>query len=121
MATPPTPIIRRGEIWLVNFDPAAGAEIQKLRPALVVSVDSIGRLPLRMVVPITEWKTGYSAYPWFVHLPATAGNGLMKDSGADAFQTKSVSTGRFTRRLGTVTDVQIDAVASAVALCVGAF
>ena len=52
MSTAPTP--SRGEVWLVDFDPAVGAEIQKVRPALVISVDSVGRLPLRMIVPVTE-------------------------------------------------------------------
>jgi mRNA interferase MazF len=61
MVTVPAP--SRGEIWLVNFDPAVGGEIRKLRPALVVSLDSIGRLPLRMVVPITDWKSSYINYP----------------------------------------------------------
>ena len=55
MGTVPAP--KRGKIWLVDFDPAVGAEIGKLRPALVISVDAIGRLPLRMIVPITDWKT----------------------------------------------------------------
>jgi mRNA interferase MazF len=118
MATAPTPA--RGEIWLINFDPSVGAEIRKLRPALVVSVDAIGRLPLRMVVPITDWKAQYISFPWFVSIPADAHTGLSKDSGADAFQTKSVSLNRFDRRLGTLTAEQLDAVASAIALCVGA-
>jgi mRNA interferase MazF len=110
----------RGEVWLVDFDPATGAEIQKVRPALVVSVNSIGRLPLRMVVPLTDWKPQYANYPWFVPIPADTSNGLSKDSGADAFQTKSVSLTRFVQQLGAVTAAQIDDVASAVALCVGA-
>ncbi len=118
MATDPTPL--RGEIWLINFDPSLGAEIQKLRPALVVSLDAIGRLPLRIVVPITDWKPQYESYPWFVALPADDNNGLSKDSGADAFQTKSVSVHRFSRRLGRATPEQLDAVATAIALCVGA-
>ena len=50
------PIPKRGEVWLVDFDPAIGAEIQKVRPAVIINVDSIGRLPLRMVVPVTDWK-----------------------------------------------------------------
>ncbi|HUG92145.1 MAG TPA: type II toxin-antitoxin system PemK/MazF family toxin [Planctomycetaceae bacterium] len=112
MATAPTP--RRGEIWLVDFDPAVGAEIRKLRPAVV------RRLPLRMVVPITDWKPRYSSYPWFVALPASPANGLLKDSGADAFQMKSVSQTRFVRLLGQVTTPELDAIASAVAMCVGA-
>jgi mRNA interferase MazF len=105
---------------MVDFDPAVGAEIQKVRPALVISVDAIGRLPLRMVVPLTDWKPQYAHFPWFVLIPAEADNGLSKDSGADAFQTKSVSLTRFVRPLGVVTAAQLDAVASAVALCVGA-
>mgnify|MGYP001618151088 CR=1 FL=1 len=117
MARVPAP--KRGEIWLVDFDPAVGAEIQKIRPALVISLDSVGRLPLRMVVPITDWKPAYSNYPWFVAIPATSLNGLMKDSGADTFQTKSLSDGRFVRPLGVVTMEQLNEVASAIAMCVG--
>jgi mRNA interferase MazF len=118
MSTAPTP--SRGEVWLVDFDPAVGAEIQKVRPALIVRVDSIGRLPLRMVEPLTDWKPQFANFPWFVLIPADSDNGLSKDSGADAFQTKSVSLTRFVRPLGTVTATQTDDVASAVALCVGA-
>lgn len=118
MAIAPAP--RRGEIWLVDFDPAIGAEIQKLRPALVVSVDSVGRLPLRIVVPIPDWKPHYAYFAWFVELPANAGNGLSKNSGADAFQTKSISQNRFVRQLGEVNVPQLEKVASAIALCVGA-
>lgn len=116
LALPP----QRGEIWLVDFDPAVGAEIRKLRPALVISLDTIGRLPLRLVVPITDWKPQYANFPWFVELPAASANGLTKDSGADAFQTKSLSESRFVRLLGKVTAMQLDQIASAIALCVGA-
>jgi mRNA interferase MazF len=118
MATAPTP--KRGEIWFVDFDPSVGAEIRKTRPAVVISRDSIGRLPLRIVVPIADWKAAYAAFPWFVHLPAIRANGLAKRSGADAFQIKSVSESRFVRKLGVVTRTQLNEIASAIALCVGA-
>jgi mRNA interferase MazF len=118
MATAPPP--RRGEIWLIDFDPAVGAEIQKVRPAVIISMNAIGRLPLRLIVPITDWKPQYAGYPWFVEIPASSDNGLAKHSGADAFQTKSVSQARFIRRLGQVTNDQLDEIASAIALCVGA-
>jgi mRNA interferase MazF len=104
----------------VNFDPSIGAEIQKVRPALVVSLNSIGRLPLRIVAPVTDWKLPYVGFPWFVPIPADGDNGLSKDSGVDAFQTKSVSLHRFVRLLGTINPMQLDEVASAIALCVGA-
>ena len=56
------PIPSRGDIWLVDFDPSVDAEIRKIRPALVVSLDAIGRLPLRIIVPIT---TGSRSIPAF--------------------------------------------------------
>jgi mRNA interferase MazF len=111
--------ILRGEIWMVNFDPTKGAEIQKTRPAVVMNVKSIGRLPLHIVVPITDWKQDYAAFPWFVRLTPNAHNGLRKESGADTFQVKSLSTGRFVRFVGSVTNEQIRQIARAIALCVG--
>ncbi len=117
MAQAPQP--KRGEVWVVRFDPSVGAEIRKLRPAVVMNVDAIGRLPLRIVVPLTDWQPSFRQLPWFTPIPATPQNGLTKDSGADAFQVKSVSETRLTRRLGNITDQQADEIASAIALCVG--
>jgi mRNA interferase MazF len=77
-------------VWDVDFDPPTGAEIGKTRPAVVMSEDALGRLPLRIVVPITEWDSQYSAYPWFVQITPTSTNGLRKESGADAFQVKRI-------------------------------
>jgi mRNA interferase MazF len=104
----------------VQFDPSVGAEIRKVRPAVVVSLDTIGRLPLRIVVPLTDWQDSFAQLPWFVHLPPVPTNGLTKDSGADAFQVKSVSLSRFVQHMGVVTSAQLDEIASAVAMCVGA-
>jgi mRNA interferase MazF len=117
MSTVPTP--KRGEIWLVDFDPAVGAEIRKVRPAVVVSLDSAGRLPLRIIVPLTDWKAQYATYTWFTLIRTTAISGLTKDSGADAFQVKSVSQDRFVQRLGSLTSTELDLVATAVSMVVG--
>lgn len=110
---------RRGEVWEINFHPSVGAEIQKIRPAIVMNIDEVGRLPLAIVVPITEWQEIYARRSWFTRLVATPQNGLAKESGADAFQVKSVSELRFVRRLGRLTDDETDLVAEAIALCVG--
>jgi len=118
MARVPQP--KRGEIWLVRFDPSIGAEIRKSRPAVVLNLNGIGRLPVRLVVPITDWQPTFAKFSWFVFLPASSANGLSKDSGADAFQVKSVSDLRFVRKLGVVTEEELDEIASAIALCVGA-
>ncbi len=114
-----TPMPKRGEIWLVEFDPTRGAEICKTRPALVINTPDVGRLPLRIVVPITDWKGFYVNAKWLVHLLPDSANGLSKELGADAFQVKSLSEERFSRLLGSVTDVQLRQVIQAVALCIG--
>jgi mRNA interferase MazF len=118
MPTAPKP--KRGDVWLVNFDPTVGAEIRKVRPAVVLTVAGVGRLPLQIVVPLTDWKPHYANASWFVPIPASTGNGLSKDSGADAFQVKSLSEKRSVTHLGVVTAQQLDDIAAAVALCVGA-
>ncbi|MGI5924063.1 MAG: type II toxin-antitoxin system PemK/MazF family toxin [Lentisphaeria bacterium] len=110
---------RRGEIWLVDFDPAAGSEIAKRRPAVVVNDDAVGRLPLRIVVPITDWKERYEDFVWFTRLAPTSDNGLLKISGADSFQVKSISIRRFQRCLGRVTAWQLKNIVDAIALCIG--
>ena len=44
---------------------------------------ALGRLPLRIVAPVTEWKDHYSRLPWLVRIVATKRNGLAKDSAAE--------------------------------------
>ena len=91
----------------------------KTRPVLVVSQSTAGRLPLIIVVPITDWKPAYASLQWFIPLQPVPQNGLSKPSGADAFQVKSVSLLRLQAPVGKVSDEQIEAVAMAVAWCVG--
>jgi mRNA interferase MazF len=115
---PPKPTIVRGEIWQVDFNPTRGAEIQKVRPAITINPPGVGRLPLHIVVPITDWKPTYAGFPWFVHLLPDTTNGLSKESGADAFQVKSVSDTRFVERLGRLTEAQLADVVKAIAVCI---
>ncbi len=110
---------RRGEVWNVNFTPSFGAEIQKIRPAVIMNAESIGRLPLNIVVPITNWRTEYAEFDWFVSLSPTTTNGLNKESGADTFQVKSISESRLVEKLGELTSDQMADIASAIALCIG--
>ena len=47
--------MKRGEVWWVNFDPSVGGEIQKQRPAIIVSNDASNKHLNRVqVVPITS-------------------------------------------------------------------
>ncbi len=80
--------MRRGEVWLVRFDPTIGAEINKIRPAVIVNSETVGILPLAVVVPITKWRDQLTAISWMVKLEPSAENGLTKLSAADTFQGK---------------------------------
>jgi mRNA interferase MazF len=84
--------MRRGEIWLISLDPTVGAELQKTCPAIIVSSDAIGVLPLRVVVPITDWKEHYELAGWMVKIMPNTTNCLTKPSTVDTFQIRSVST-----------------------------
>ena len=46
---------KRGDVYLVNFDPTLGAEIRKTRPALVLQNDIANRhSPITIVAAITS-------------------------------------------------------------------
>lgn len=90
------------EIWWVNFNPTVGAEVQKKRPAIIVNDNSVGILPLRVIVPVTDWNERYNSADWMVKITPDAINHLTKDSTADCFQVKSVSTDRFDKKIGEI-------------------
>ena len=47
--------MRRGEVWWVNFEPSIGGEIQKRRPAVIISNDAANRYLNRVqVVPMSS-------------------------------------------------------------------
>jgi mRNA interferase MazF len=108
--------MRRSEIWLINLDPAVGSEIRKTRPAVIVSNDAIGILPLKVVVPLTEWKDRYAIAPWLVRVEPNTENGLDKVSAADAFQVRSVAQERFVKRVGKLSDDAMQDIAGALAI-----
>lgn len=97
--------MRRGEIRLVDLNPARGSEAGKRRPAVIVSNDganaaatSLGRGVLT-IVPITS--NIQRVYPFQVPLPA-ATTGLQQDSKAQAEQVRSVAVERIGEQIGQV-------------------
>ena len=94
--------MKQGEIWLINLDPTIGAEIKKTRPAIIVNDNSVGRLPLKIVVPLTDWKERYRVAPWMVKLTPNSQNKLKKPSSADCFQVRSLSEQRFVKKIGEI-------------------
>lgn len=96
--------MKQSEIWLINLDPTIGAEIKKTRPAIIVNDNSLGKLPLKIIVPLTDWKNRYEIAPWMIKIEPDTKNGLKKISAADCFQVRSLSQKRFVKKLGTVSE-----------------
>jgi len=115
-ADPPRP--RRGEIWWVNLDPTVGAEIRKRRPAVVISSDAVGKLPIKLVAPITEWSDAFAPDLWHVRIEPDSLNGLTKASAADALQLRGVDTKRFLTKIGEVSATLMEEIAAAIAAVV---
>ena len=91
-------IPKRGEIYLVSFDPAVGAEIQKSRPALVVQ-NNIGNLhsPVTIVAAITSNVRRQGPTGVLVNTPE---GGLTMDSVVLLNQIRTVDKRRLLKRLG---------------------
>lgn len=97
-----------------------GAEICKCRPCVVISLDRIGALPLKVVVPLTSWKQTFEGKPWLCRVEPNAANGLRHVSAADSLQVKSVSTDRFKSRIGVVSAELLEEIIAGVQLVIGA-
>lgn len=98
-------IVRRGEIRLVDLDPARGSEAAKRRPAVVVSNDRANASAVRhgrgvvTVVPLTSSVA--TVYPFQVLLEAED-TGLRVDSKAKAEQVRSVAIERMGPTIGRI-------------------
>jgi mRNA interferase MazF len=103
---------RRGEIWLVDFEPTVGSEIQKKRP------DAFRSLPLRLVVPIKSWKDKYSSSMWLIRIDPDDTNGLDKISAIDALQIRSVDINRFQKRIGRAPENLMEEIKAAIAVVI---
>ncbi len=91
---------KRGDVYLVNFDPTLGAEIRKTRPALVLQNDIANRhSPITIVAAITS-HFGDRLYPTEVLVEAPEG-GLSTDSVILLNQIRSIDRRRLAKRLGS--------------------
>lgn len=110
----------RGEAWRVSFDPTRGSETAKTRPAVVIGDEQLGRLLIRVVIPVTGWDEAYKGYLWMTRLLPSPLNGPSRPSAADALQIRTVSLLRFQNKIGTLTPDTVDRIAASVAVCIKA-
>jgi mRNA interferase MazF len=104
---------RRGEVWWVSFDPSLGGEIQKTRPAIILSNDAANTALNRViVVPITSQVA--KVYPGEALVTV---NGEQRKAMAD--QVMTASKQRLKSKLGSLSRTDMTAVENAVLLQMG--
>jgi len=104
---------RRGEVWWVSFDASTGGEIQKTRPAIVISNDAANSALNRVIViPVTSQVE--KVYPGEALITL---NGEQRKAMADQIMTASKQ--RLKSKLGNVSRPDITAVEKAVLLQLG--
>jgi len=109
---------RRGEVYLVSFDPTVGSEIQRTRPALILQNDIANRhSPITIVAAITS-QFAEPLYPTEVLITPPEG-GLTTASVALLNQIRSIDRQRLVRRLGSVRAETLERVNRAIQLSLG--
>ena len=106
---------------MVNLSPTVGAEITKTRPCVIISSNEIGILPLRVIAPITDYKTHYDSVSWMVELFPDGLNNLSKRSVVDLFQLRSVSQIRLIRKIGKMIDEEFQRILEATKIVFGIY
>jgi mRNA interferase MazF len=109
---------RRGEVWLVDFDPVQGHEQAGRRPALVLSVDAFNASAAGLVTVLPITGTPRPSIPSRIEVRAPEG-GLKKTSFVIGEQTRTISTRRLARALGMVTPATMRRVETIVRMLLG--
>lgn len=118
MAKVPVKTIARGEIYLVEFDPAVGSEIKKTRPAIIIQNDTANRYsPVTIVAAITS-KFDDRLYPTEVLIHAGEA-GLRQDSVIVLDQIRTIDKTRIVKKIGRVSDFTLRRTDNALKISVG--
>jgi mRNA interferase MazF len=105
--------MQRGEVWWVNFNPSVGGEIQKQRPAIILSNDAANKHLNRVqVVPLSTQVDRLYPSETVVNL-----NGKPHKAMAD--QVTTVSKLRLSNRAGQLSAADLDQVERVVMLQLG--
>jgi mRNA interferase MazF len=106
-------LMKRGDVWWINFDPSVGGEVKKQRPAVIVSNDASNQYLNRLqVVPLTS--NVEKVYP----SEAVVKVGRRK-SKAMADQLTTVSKLRLTNRMGRLSGSDLAKVEHAIMVQLG--
>lgn len=101
--------MKQGEIWQINLDPTMGSEMKKSRPCIILNNNMVGKLALKVIAPLTDFKEHYALVPWMVTIEPNSINGLSKKSSIDLFQVRSLSQKRLVSKIGKVEEGILEA------------
>jgi mRNA interferase MazF len=103
-------MMKRGNVWWINFDPSIGGEIRKQRPAVIVSTDAANQYLNRVqVVPITSNVD--KLYPSEAYVTFRG-----KKAKAMADQITTVSKKRLINSAGSISYNEMQDIAKAIAI-----
>ncbi|HEV8343272.1 MAG TPA: type II toxin-antitoxin system PemK/MazF family toxin [Candidatus Binatia bacterium] len=102
---------RRGEVWLVNFNPGRGSEQKGIRPALIIQNDTGNTYASTTIVAAIT--TTIREFPVTVAMPAGQG-GLRQKSMVNLAQLLTIDKKRLQKRLGNLSDSAIEQVDEAI-------
>jgi mRNA interferase MazF len=71
---------------------------------LLYSSDLFDPISIRIAIPITSWQEKFNVRPFMVQIVASLDNGLDRESAGNVLQVRGLSTDRFVKRLGRVSD-----------------
>jgi mRNA interferase MazF len=92
---------RRGEIYLVAFDPTTGHEIRKTRPALIIQNDVSNRYSPVTIVAAISSQFATPPHPREVRIEPSE-SGLPRSSAVVMNQIRTVDRLRLIKRLGAL-------------------
>jgi mRNA interferase MazF len=113
-------IIKRGEIYIVNFDPVIGSEISKSRPALVLQNDIANHYSPVTIVAAISSHYGNRVYPTEVLINPPEG-GLSETSVALLNQIRTIDKRRIVKKLGGLNSETMEKVDRAISISLGIF
>ena len=109
---------RRGEVYLVNFDPTVGSEIRKTRPALVIQNDIANEhSPITIVAAITS-KFDDKLYPTEV-LIRSGEAGMKQESVVLMNQIRSIDRQRLVKKIGRVNEKTMKRIDASIKISLG--
>ena len=113
-------MIKRGEIYFVDLNPVKEREQSGQRPVLVLSIDSINKLPLVVTVVVgTKGENILRNFPTNVRISANE-SGLPMETVFLCFQICSIDPNRFPEQsAGKISDINLEKIEDAVRHCLG--